>query len=119
MTTNQPTDCEAPLEFERLVERCNNSIDVAMRLIEIFDEELTGCMSELDFAFENELVDQVASSAHTIKGAAGMATAESISKAAANVEAAGKIRDLDLLQQLYPELQDQIQHFRNWVKSQD
>jgi CheY-like chemotaxis protein/HPt (histidine-containing phosphotransfer) domain-containing protein len=96
LTTAQPaaTTPDAPIDHRGLMARCLGNLEFAQSLLSVFAEDLPERMELIARQLREKDVAAVVESAHTLKGSAGMMSAESLRAVAAQIEALGKAGDL-------------------------
>ena len=92
-----------------LMQRLMDDQDLAKTVIEYFLEDLPKKILEMKAALENQDIQGVIGQAHTIKGAAANVAGVALCEAAANLENAGKTRNIHELISLLPEIEKQYE----------
>jgi len=88
-----------------LMARLMDDEDLARALIATFLEDMPRQIKTLKASFESENFDEATRQAHTIKGAAANTGAVALSRAAADLELAGKQKDTGKMTRLISELE--------------
>ncbi len=79
-----------PLDVEAALQRCMDDSEFLAATLDSFVTEVPGYIDELERLIESGDAESATRAAHSIKGAAGMVTAESLRAVAAELEALGK-----------------------------
>ena len=105
----------APKVFDRagLLDRAMGDEDLARQVVEAFIEDLPRQIAALEDALAQGDAPLVWRWAHTIKGAAANVGALALSKTAAEIEAAGKAKDLDQAAALFPKINDAFETLKD------
>jgi PAS domain S-box-containing protein len=96
-----------PMDREALMARCMGNLEFAQSLLSDFERDLADRVDQLSRNIEQRDANAITDSAHALKGAAGMATAESMRALAAEIEAAGKTGNLADIASLAQRLHDE------------
>jgi HPt (histidine-containing phosphotransfer) domain-containing protein len=102
-----PPDSSLPIDYRALLNRCMGQLDFAQSLLSTFESDLPQRVEQLAQHIRRGDARAAADSAHTLKGAAGMITAESVRALAAKIEAAGRAGDLAEVASLAERLRDE------------
>ena len=92
-----------PIDRDALLARCMGNLEFAQSLLSDFEGDLPERVEQIARACPTSATPSAAAeSAHALKGAAGMVTAESLQALAAEIEAAGKTGDLADVGRIWP-----------------
>jgi HPt (histidine-containing phosphotransfer) domain-containing protein len=103
------------LEFQQLLDRCVGNLDFAERLLTKFEDQLDAELAQLEQLLRGENTHELASRAHTLKGAAATVGATALRAAAADVEAFARENQLDLIASRLSDLQMERSRFADTV----
>ncbi|WP_196214026.1 PAS domain S-box protein [Methanolobus vulcani] len=111
ITEDMPADASHevtidPQIFDRqlLMENVMEDIDLARKIVGIFLKNAPSQIENLKRAIEDENADLIRSCAHSVKGASASVGGMTLSRLAAEIEMAGKLEEIDGLQEKIPEM---------------
>jgi CheY-like chemotaxis protein/HPt (histidine-containing phosphotransfer) domain-containing protein len=95
-----------PQIFDRqlLMENVMEDIDLARKIVGIFLKNAPSQLENLKRAIEDANADLIRSCAHSVKGASASVGGMTLSRLAAEIEMAGKLEEIDGLQEKIPEM---------------
>ncbi|MCG8549452.1 MAG: Hpt domain-containing protein, partial [Desulfobacterales bacterium] len=108
--TDQETHEKQPDTFnpEMLMTNLMEDKQLAASAISVFLDDTPGQLDILTELIKQGRAKQSGAQAHKIKGASGYVAAEAFQKTALEMEQAGNAGDLDILEQLLPEIGEQF-----------
>ncbi|MEM7452715.1 MAG: Hpt domain-containing protein [Planctomycetota bacterium] len=106
---NTKTNPAAPVDSEQLVQRCNGKVQLAMRMLEMFREDVVRQFSDIRNAVDQNDLEALARAAHAMKGTASMVSANETSQLAAEIEVAAKGSDLEQARATLESLSQQVE----------
>ena len=92
-----------------------DQVDVALSLLSDFERDLPKRVDQIVERIRQGDAPAAAESAHALKGAAGIVTAESLRMLAAEIEAAGKAGDLTRIASLADQLRAEAQRCLRFI----
>jgi HPt (histidine-containing phosphotransfer) domain-containing protein len=107
------------LDREALLERVIGDEDLAKELLQMFLEDIPDRLKAIKQAQESGDMETVILEAHTIKGSSGNIGANDISKAAFQVELAGKDANQETTPSFIKQLEDDFEVFRKTLADMD
>jgi signal transduction histidine kinase/PleD family two-component response regulator/HPt (histidine-containing phosphotransfer) domain-containing protein len=90
-----PAADAAPIDARMLVERCVGKPEIASKVLDTFEKQIVTDLEKLKRSFADHDVETFTRVAHTVKGSAGMLSADRIRAVAAQLEQLGKDRTID------------------------
>jgi CheY-like chemotaxis protein/HPt (histidine-containing phosphotransfer) domain-containing protein len=115
--TPEKSGAPIPVDLESLQRRCVNNRKLAAKTLRLFDSGIDRDLSALTRSISEGDPKAIAAAAHKIKGAAANVSAESVRKAAAELEALGRNDALSQSQAALDLLQQEISHFRDYLST--
>ena len=109
------TDSLMPLDRGALLARCMGNLEFALSLLSDFERDLPKRVDQIVERIRQGDAPAAAESAHALKGAAGIVTAESLRMLAAEIEAAGKAGDLTRIASLADQLRAEAQRCLRFI----
>lgn len=100
------------IEHEQLLQRCSGKNELANRLIRKFLQQSERDLLELDLAVQKNDPDSIFKIAHRLTGAAGIVVAKSIQRAAAQIETAGRKKEVSKVPALFVELRNRMRRLK-------
>ena len=112
-----PTDTACPVDLEDGLARAGDDREFYKELLEIFLDDVPGRMEQLRAAIASGQAEEVASTAHSIKGAAANLSALAIRDTALNLETQGRGGDLSQASALAEKLQGEIDRLTVFLRT--
>jgi Amt family ammonium transporter len=103
------------LDMEQLVQRCMGKADFARRLLNVFSTSADESADQLALCASEKRCEDIARTAHALKGSASNIAAARLSEAAAQLEAAAKRGAADELDDLVTQVLDEVQACRHQI----
>jgi HPt (histidine-containing phosphotransfer) domain-containing protein len=85
-----PTAASKVLDLDGLLHRCMGDIDLVQRVLEKFQQRVPEELAEIEKALQAGNAEQLARTAHRLKGSSATVSAEGLVSAAAEIEDAGR-----------------------------
>jgi CheY-like chemotaxis protein/HPt (histidine-containing phosphotransfer) domain-containing protein len=90
-----PEDDTPPLDLDVLLERCMGSVDTVRLILDEFKKQAVGDLDRIEQSLGGGDRERLRGAAHSLKGAAGMMSAQAVCAAAARIEDAARAGALD------------------------
>jgi len=111
-TANSPSSARPPaLRLDKLLERIDGDRDLARDILQVFQEDAAQLLVSLQEAVTAGDPEKTRVTAHSLKGAAANASAETICEVASQIETAGKTGQMEQARNLLPELREEFERF--------
>ncbi len=108
---------EIIIDHQDLMERIGGDMELLDELLELFEEDYPGLITEIQQAIDEKDGEKLKRSAHTLKGAVGNFAALKAHALAFQLEKKGETGDFTNAHNLLIQLQDAIDEFKSALKS--
>jgi signal transduction histidine kinase/response regulator of citrate/malate metabolism/HPt (histidine-containing phosphotransfer) domain-containing protein len=108
-------ECNPPLMWDSLVQRCTGDLEFLRELLEMFDRQADVDLDQIERSVVERDAERTVQLAHRLKGAAANLSAESLRRAAARLEDLGRRNAMDEAQRGFADLRDEREQLRRYL----
>jgi HPt (histidine-containing phosphotransfer) domain-containing protein len=106
----------SPVNMKSAMERFDNDMEFFKKMVDEFLSYVPEQIKSLEEAVKSGKADEVNNIGHSIKGAAGMLSADKVSSVALSIETKGRNHDISDVPKLIDELKYEISLFKDFVE---
>jgi putative two-component system response regulator len=114
-TTPDSASVDAPIDWQVVVERCENDENFAGAVLKQFRTQVGEEIDHIDAALADRRPDELRRAAHNLKGMAAYVSASTVSELSRQIEELARANDLDGVGELAEQLRAQINRIIQWI----
>jgi two-component system sensor histidine kinase/response regulator len=104
-----------PVDIKAFLERCTGNSTLALTILEKFEKQTASLLAQLGASLSEKNVQECARLSHTLKGSAGIVAADSIRKAASDLEEASRSNAVEAAEASLARLREEVQRCLSYL----